>query len=236
MTDPSITAQNAPMEQDNGQMTPPLAPCDPADDTSGVGPSASEGQAEQGMEAENAAESCIAMPQTSEQAGEEIPAIETDKDNAVQEPQTEQTAAESSEPVPQYTLPDWQERVQTFLQEVPAAQRFVRAIGQELLNDPALAQRPDCLEAACNRVLSQAYRPPEELVQDPEFCKRYVYDNPHIQAAVIERYLRALQQHQPPRTLPRSGQFALAPTDKPRSIREAGKIMQEMLTHRRNTW
>ncbi len=137
---------------------------------------------------------------------------------------------------PQYRAADWRARTEKFLQDKPIAQRFAQEIGRELLDDPRLAAREDCLDRALERVLAKAYVPPEELVRDQAFCNRYVYNDAQIRDEIVKRYLQSLQAQRPPESIGAGGQIVLAPSDRPTSIREAGRFMQVMLANRRNIW
>ncbi len=139
--------------------------------------------------------------------------------------------AEATTPV--YESPDWESRVGEFMKKYPQAARYTQSIARTLAHDPSLASREDCLERAYFDVLVKADRPPEEVVADDDFLEKYVYDNPRVKDRIIERYLLENLDAEVPRTIAASGRTHVTPPSRPKSIREAGGIVKNMLANRR---
>lgn len=139
--------------------------------------------------------------------------------------------AEATTPV--YESPDWESRVGEFMKKYPQAARYTQSIARTLAKDPSLAKREDCLERAYFDVLVKADRSPEDMVSDDDFLEKYVYGNQRVKDRIIERYLLENIDAQVPRTIAGSGRTHVTPPSRPKSIREAGGIVKNMLANRR---
>ena len=134
---------------------------------------------------------------------------------------------------PVYESPDWECRVGEFMKKYPQAARYTQSIAKTLAGDPSLAMREDCLERAYFDVLVKADRTPEEVVADDDFLEKYVLDNPRVKDRIIEKYLLENLDAEIPRTIAGSGRTHVTPPSRPKSIREAGGIVKNMLANRR---
>lgn len=169
-----------------------------------------------------------------EEKGEEDITLQNDADEGAEnhlssDERTEERAT------PQYEREDWNRTVTQFMEQNPVATQFSKELAQELLEDPVLAARGDCLEAALLKVLSKAYRSQTQLLNDEAF-RAQIVGNESIRSQVIAEYLRGLQNNRPPQTMNVGGQYAISPQDRIDSIEAAGRVMKKMLNNRRNSW
>lgn len=134
---------------------------------------------------------------------------------------------------PVYESPDWESRVGEFMKKYPQAARYTQSIAKTLAQDQSLAMREDCLERAYFDVLVKADRTPEEVIADDDFLEKYVFDNPRVKDRIIEKYLLENMDAEVPRTIAGSGRTHVTPPSRPKSIREAGGIVKNMLANRR---
>lgn len=134
---------------------------------------------------------------------------------------------------PVYDSPEWENKVSEFFREYPAAQRYTDKIAKALASDADLAKRGDCLERAYFAVLRQADRPYEEIAGDESFLEKYVYGNQKVKDRIIEEFLRKNTEVVAPRVIAASGRTNVTPPSRPKSIREAGGIVKNMLANRR---
>lgn len=134
---------------------------------------------------------------------------------------------------PFYESEDWDGRVNGFMQKYPSAARHTAEIAKVLAEDKELAMQSDCLEQAYFRVLRATDRPYEELADDEKFLEKYVYANERVRERIIEDFLREKIETRVPPTIAASGRTHLTPPSRPRSIREAGGIVKNMLENRR---
>ncbi len=120
---------------------------------------------------------------------------------------------------------EWRQATDKFFQKTPSARALARDIAGEIASDPTLKQSRDCFDKALLRVLARSYKTPEQLMDDGQFLKKYVLGSEKVKKAVIEAYLKDLDGAVPPLTLPGGGQSPAAPSKKPRTVREAGKML-----------
>ena len=120
---------------------------------------------------------------------------------------------------------EWRDAADKFFEKTPSAKALAREMAQEIVLDPTLKEGRDCFDKALVRALVKCYRTPEQLVSDGQFLKDYVLSSDAVKEAVIENYIREVQDGEPPLTLPRGGQCSAAPSMKPRSVREAGDML-----------
>lgn len=170
----------------------------------------------------------------------EIPAVIAEEGGEPEEERPEgretetPTALNDSDPTtPRYELPDWEEKVKDFARDYPSAERYFKEIAKELASDNGLATRDDCLERAYFNVLRKADRPLKELAADDDFLEKYVYGNEKVKDRIIEEFLLKHNDVAAPRTIAASGRTHVTPPSRPKSIREAGGIVKNMLEHRR---
>ncbi len=134
---------------------------------------------------------------------------------------------------PAYESPDWESRVSGFFREYPSASTYAKEIAGELAKDRELATRDDCLERAYFRILRERDRPYEELASDDGFLEKYVYGNGKVRDRIIEEFLLKNMDVDAPRIIAGSGRTHVTPPSRPKSIRETGGIVKNMLANRR---
>ena len=117
---------------------------------------------------------------------------------------------------------DFKAAVDKFFKETPSAKAFAKDIANEIIEHPELKQNKNCLDIALTRTLLKRFRTPEQLIEDGQFLKDYVYGSKKIKDAIIGEYLQSVRDGEPPFTLGGGGrQFAVSPKH-PKTIEEAG--------------
>ena len=116
----------------------------------------------------------------------------------------------------------WKAAVDKFIYETPSAKVFAKDIANEIIAHPELKQNKNCLDIALTRALLSKFRTPEQLIEDGQFLKDYVFGSKKIKDAIIAEYLKDVRDGEPPFTLGGGGrQFATSPKN-PKTIEEAG--------------
>lgn len=118
--------------------------------------------------------------------------------------QIENQAAEKATPI--YNRPDWQEKVSDFLQKNQAAQQYAEQIGQIIMQDDSLATNDSALEIAFAKVASQQFVSPNKLIEDDAFVEDYVLKSDKVKNAVLELFVKQLEQNKPPVVIGQNGQ------------------------------
>ena len=70
---------------------------------------------------------------------------------------------------PFYETESWQESVNNFLKQNPNANEFASEIVNEILKDKDLANNPNSLSIAYNKILASKYIPKQNLLEDEDF-------------------------------------------------------------------
>lgn len=117
---------------------------------------------------------------------------------------------------------EWKCEVDKFFEEVPTAKAFAKDIANEIIRNPHLKEQDNCLNIALERVLLDKFRTPEQLMQDGQFLKDYVFSSERVKNAIIADYLDGVREGMPPHTLISGGMQCVAPKVKPKTIEEAG--------------
>lgn len=144
---------------------------------------------------------------------------------------TEEISAAAKTPA--YELPDWESIVAEFMKKYPSAERYTQKIAKALAEDRDLAMADNCLERAYFNVLLKGDKPYDQLASDEEFLEKYVYCNQKVKDRIIEEFLLKNINEDAPRTIAASGRTHVTPPSRPKSIREAGGIVKNMLANRR---
>lgn len=135
----------------------------------------------------------------------------------------EKEVAERTPEVKEYMKEDWQERVNKFVENTPAAAPFRAEIAREIL-DNGLDANPNCLELAASKVLLKNYRAPESLAEDDDFVENHILKNEKIRDRIIKDYLCSVAGTRSVKTIGAGGQPAISPAPRPKTIGEAGKM------------
>lgn len=128
----------------------------------------------------------------------------------------------------QNDVEDWEQIVDKFFTKTPAAKPFAKDMAREIIADPSLKDGKDCLEIALTRVLLQKYRSPEEMMSDGQFLKEHVLTSDAVKQAVIEEYVRGLNEGRPPVVMSYGGEATVSSASKPRTIEEAGAMFKKI--------
>lgn len=119
---------------------------------------------------------------------------------------------------------DWEQIVDKFFTETPAAKPFAKDIAVEISISPELKDGDDPLGKALTRVMLKKFRTPEDFANDGEFLNDYILPSPTVQKAVIEKYMQDLQTGKSPVLMTDNGISPLAPSKRPRTLEEAGAM------------
>lgn len=142
----------------------------------------------------------------------------------------ENKQVEAVEPIPVYERTDWTEKVGAFLQKNKQAQPFAKDIASLLMQDKELAKSDSALDVAFAKVVSQSFVAPAQVVEDDKFVNEYVLTSEKIKNAVMNLYLKELQNNKAPSVLndrTRTSQV-LYKVPQANSLSEAKDIVKQM--------
>ena len=98
---------------------------------------------------------------------------------------------------PFYETESWQESVNNFLKQNPNANEFASEIVNEILKDKDLANNPNSLSIAYNKILASKYIPKQNLLEDEDFINNYILTNEKINEKIISNYIKKLNNNIP---------------------------------------
>lgn len=130
----------------------------------------------------------------------------------------EKTAAETA------AKPDWEKRVEGFLNRYPVARNFLPDIEAEVSQNSDLIANENCLEIALLNALSKSWKSPEDYATDKEFLLKSVKEDAAIRDAVIAEYIGGLFGKSAPRTISQGGASPINAPRRASTIEDAGAM------------
>ena len=130
---------------------------------------------------------------------------------------------------PFYETESWQESVNNFLKQNPNANEFASEIVNEILKDKDLANNPNSLSIAYNKILASKYIPKQNLLEDEDFINNYILTNEKINEKIISNYIKKLNNNIP-KVIASShlSSVGLTPNKKPTTLAEARVLANNM--------
>ncbi len=130
---------------------------------------------------------------------------------------------------PFYETESWQESVNNFLKQNPNANEFASEIVNEILKDKDLANNPNSLSIAYNKILASKYIPKQNLLEDEDFINNYILTNEKINEKIISNYIKKLNNNIP-KVIASShlSSVGLTPNKKPTTLEEARVLANNM--------
>ena len=130
---------------------------------------------------------------------------------------------------PFYETESWQESGNNFLKQNPNANEFASEIVNEILKDKDLANNPNSLSIAYNKILASKYIPKQNLLEDEDFINNYILTNEKINEKIISNYIKKLNNNIP-KVIASShlSSVGLTPNKKPTTLEEARVLANNM--------
>ena len=130
---------------------------------------------------------------------------------------------------PFYETESWQESVNNFLKQNPNANEFASEIVNEILKDKDLANNPNSLSIAYNKILASKYIPKQNLLEDEDFINNYILTNEKINEKIISNYIKKLNNNIPKVIVSSHlSSVGLKPNKKPTTLEEARVLANNM--------
>lgn len=114
-----------------------------------------------------------------------------------------------------------------FFEQNPTASDFKN----QLFDLVKLDKGDNPLEDAWKEFASKNYFDFKKVLSNPEFLQKYVYDNEQIKTKILNDYFSSIQSFSSPTLIAnqKGNQTVLSPYEKPKTLKEAGKIASELL-------
>lgn len=114
--------------------------------------------------------------------------------------------------------------VQNLMEKYPVAERFADELNEEIAKTAGAGE----YEGALISVLSRKVKTADEMARDEKVISKVLSDEENKEY-VINGYLDRIRENNSYRSLPKGGAIPVAPTYRPRSIKEAGEIAKKIL-------
>ena len=123
---------------------------------------------------------------------------------------------------------DWENKVESFVEKYPIAERYTKELADEIAHNGKLKDVENGLEKALLSVLSSKVLTADEMAKDEQVIDKVLSDE-SVKERIIGQYLRDYDAGSLPITLPKGGAIPVTPPLPARNIREAGKIAQKII-------
>ena len=125
---------------------------------------------------------------------------------------------------------EFENNSKTFFENNLRAKKFEKELTQMILKDKELSDSQTPFETAWKKFLENNFYTPDELISDENFLKNYVFNSEKIKEQIISQYFSGLKINSSPILISnqKGSKTILSPVDKPKSIKDAGKLAEEM--------
>lgn len=125
---------------------------------------------------------------------------------------------------------EFEKNSKTFFENNLRAKKFEKELTQMILKDKELSLSQTPFETAWKKFLENNFYTPDELISDQNFLKNYVFNSEKIKEQIISQYFSGLKINSTPILISnqKGSKTILSPVDKPKSIKDAGKLAEEM--------
>jgi len=131
---------------------------------------------------------------------------------------------------PQFDYAHWQEASKNFFDKNENAKQYEQDLIKIILSDNSVATSKEPLEQAWNIFLRQNFVSPEKLAQDEKFLQQHIFNNGEVVNKIVKDYFSSLSFNSSPTLISsqRGSKTMLSPVNKPKSIKEATKLVEEI--------
>ncbi len=131
---------------------------------------------------------------------------------------------------PEQLSKDWEEKVKSFFEANVKAKKYEKDLANIIMQDKEIASSDNPLDNAWNKFLKENFMDKDELALDEDFLQKYIYSNNKIKNKIMEDYFSVLSLGDAPTLISaqRGSKTFLSPPNKPKTIKEAGKIAEDL--------
>ncbi len=123
----------------------------------------------------------------------------------------------------EYSSEDWTNKVAQFVCEKQNAKKYASEISEVLMKDKEISKSKNSLNLAYQKVISNKYKEPEELLEDEQFISTYIMKNKQLKDRLLKSALEEVKTS--PSVIGSSGTSSLSRHNIPASFSEAGDIV-----------
>lgn len=131
---------------------------------------------------------------------------------------------------PEQLSKGWEEKVKVFFEANNKAKKHEKDLAKIIIQDKEIASSDNPLEKAWNKFLNDNFVDKEELALDEDFLQKYIYSNNQIKNKIMGEYFSSLSFSDAPTLISaqRGSKTFLSPPNKPKTIKEAGKLAEDL--------
>lgn len=131
---------------------------------------------------------------------------------------------------PQNNSFNWAENAKTFFENNSRAKKYEDKLAHIIVEDKDIAQSADPLNNAWNKFVNSKFLDEEELISNEDFLQKYIYNNSAIKNKIVQDYFNSLNFSKSPTLISsqKGSESVLSPITKPKTIKEARKIVEDM--------
>ena len=127
---------------------------------------------------------------------------------------------------------NWQQKVKEFFNIYPNASEYSNEIALLIANNKEIASSKNPLDSAWSEYTKQNFISGKNLIEDETFLQNYVYNNQKIKDKILSNYFSSINIEPSPNLIAnqKGSSVVLTNTNKPKSIRETGKLVEDMFS------
>lgn len=127
---------------------------------------------------------------------------------------------------------EWNQKVKDFFESNHRAKKFETELSKIIMEDKDIALSSDPLNNAWDKFVKNNFMSKEEMIEDENFLQNYVFNNEGIREKIIKEYFSSLNFNSSPTLIAsqRGNKTVLSSPNKPRTIAEAGKLVEDMFS------
>lgn len=131
---------------------------------------------------------------------------------------------------PEQVQEEWEAKVKSFFETNEKARKYEKDLAKIIIEDKAIATSDNPLDKAWDKFLKDNFVFKEELVKDENFLQEYILSNKEIKNKIIRDYFSQLNSDINPTLIStqRGSKTFLTPLSRPKSLKEAGKLVEDM--------
>lgn len=131
---------------------------------------------------------------------------------------------------PQQQLEDLQTKAKEFFEANESAKKFSNEIAEIIFNNDEIKNSKNPFDKAWGEIAKKNYKSKDDLVRDEEFLQNYIFNNEEIKNKIVKDYFSSINFEVAPTLISaqRGSNMVLAPNSKPKTLKDATKIVEDM--------
>lgn len=132
---------------------------------------------------------------------------------------------------PEQLKEEWEEKVESFFKTNENARKYEKDLVKIIMEDKDIASSDNPLNSAWDKFIKDNFFSKDELVNDENFLQNYILNNKDIKSRILRDYFSMLREEHSPTLIgvQKGSKTFLTPPSKPKSIKEAGKLVEDLL-------